>query len=122
MTAVSSYRNPPAPLLAETDIASWIALLECWLVAGAVVLLAFPAARGVDAWFGWLPFWLVGAPALDLVVLRHRRIAAWLRERLSRLRAHRRAAHRQTRPAKWRARRGSSRPSRRASGTVIAAT
>ena len=85
---------------AASDFTPWIAALRVWLVVGCVACLLIPAARGADAWFGWLPFWLVVAPALDLVFLRHRQLAgrtrarelaAWL-ARLARRRATRRLA------------------------------
>ncbi|KAB7767271.1 hypothetical protein [Xanthomonas maliensis] len=31
-------------------------------LAGLALVLVWPAARGVNAWIGWLPLWLVGMP------------------------------------------------------------
>ena len=94
--------NPSAP---------WIGALQVWIAVGTAAVLAVPALRGTDPWFGWLPFWFVIAPAIDLLVLRHRRIAratgAWIR----RLRAHRRSARGQAKPLRRRsirARRGTA--------------
>jgi len=32
------------------------------VVAGALLVLLVPAARGSSEWFGWLPLWFVGMP------------------------------------------------------------
>lgn len=82
-----------------SDFAPWIAALRVWLGAGCLALIVFPALRGVDAWFGWLPFWLVVAPALDLAVLRRRRLVAEAQILLARLRRRRRSLRRQATPA-----------------------
>lgn len=42
---------------------------------GLVVMVSFPAARGIGETFGWLPFWLLALP-----------LAAWATARLLRLR------------------------------------
>ncbi|WP_414493319.1 hypothetical protein [Stenotrophomonas maltophilia] len=31
-------------------------------LAGLALVLVWPAARGSNAWLGWLPMWLVGMP------------------------------------------------------------
>jgi hypothetical protein len=36
---------------------------------GLVLVLAWPAARGHNAWLGWLPLWLAGMPAIALWAL-----------------------------------------------------
>lgn len=105
MQAVSHARHTLQPTPGETDPGLWIRPLQAWLAVGIVVLMLFPAMRGVDAWFGWLPFWLVVAPTIDLVVLRRRAIGTWLCQCLVRWRAHRHAQRRQARPARGRARR-----------------
>ena len=46
------------------------AALWSWLALGVAVMLLFPALRGSDPRFGWLPFWLVVAPLIDLAILR----------------------------------------------------
>jgi hypothetical protein len=74
---------------AEAAAFPWTVLLGAWLLAGTLAILAFPALRGIDPWFGWLPFWLVLAPALDLVVLRRSRIAGALRAALGAILARR---------------------------------
>jgi hypothetical protein len=76
----------------------WDAVLQCWLGAGLLAVVAFPTLRGVDPTIGWLPFWLVLAPALDLAVLRRGRIASAFRAALSRLARLRRSSRRQARP------------------------
>lgn len=49
-----------------------------WLVTGALALLFIPALRGDSAWFGPVPYWLVLAPAVSLLVLhRHTLAAVW---------------------------------------------
>jgi hypothetical protein len=51
--------------------------MKLWLILGSAALICSPQLRGTDPWFGWLPFWLIVAPAIDLAVLRRR----WLFER-----------------------------------------
>jgi hypothetical protein len=52
-------------------------LLLHWLSLGLLAVLLLPAARGQHLLLGWLPYWLVVAPALSLLVLdRHRWTAA----------------------------------------------
>ncbi|MFZ5636478.1 MAG: hypothetical protein ACOY82_07795 [Pseudomonadota bacterium] len=46
---------PSASVLIERALLGTVAL-------GLVAMLSFPAARGVDATFGWLPFWLTALP------------------------------------------------------------
>lgn len=38
------------------------ALLRQLVVLGALAVLLVPAARGSNAWLGWLPLWLLGMP------------------------------------------------------------
>ena len=47
-----------------------------WLVVGALVLVAWPAARGHGALLGWGPYWAVVAPTLGLLVAYRRAIVA----------------------------------------------
>ena len=75
-TMTVASRTPRNPAAAAADLSGWIAALRLWLVLGCLATACFPALRGVDPWFGWLPFWFVVAPALDLAVLRRRQIAA----------------------------------------------
>ena len=72
--------------------------LRAWLVVGAVALVVFPPLRETDAWFGWLPFWLVVAPALDLLFLGRRHLLADARRIVARLHQRRRASRRQALP------------------------
>jgi hypothetical protein len=110
MIALSIQRYAPAPV--DAGLTPWINVLLCWFAGGSFLLLVFPGLRGVDPWFGWLPFWLVVAPALDLVVLRHRWIAVRLRAGVSRLQSRRRSSRRQARPMPQRSRRSVRRTSR----------
>ncbi|MBH1434085.1 hypothetical protein I5U42_22575 [Stenotrophomonas maltophilia] len=34
-------------------------------LAGVALVLVWPAARGSNAWLGWLPMWLVGMPLVS---------------------------------------------------------
>lgn len=68
------------------------AILRRATLAGIVLVLALPAARGHNPWLGWMPLWLVGMP-----------LAAWwasqgfaLRPAVAPLRGRRRA--RRSRP------------------------
>lgn len=93
MVVSRAARNPAT----AGDLSAWISALRLWLVLGCTALACFPALRGVDPWFGWLPFWLVVAPALDLAVLRRRQLAARTVVLIARLRQRRRW-RRQARP------------------------
>ena len=53
-----------------SDIALWT-----WFVLGLLAFACFPALRGRDPLWGWLPFWLLVAPALDLALLHRERLA-----------------------------------------------
>jgi len=79
----------------------WIAALQVWLLLGLAAVTCFPVLRNVDPIFGWLPFWLVVAPAIDLAFLRRKRIAAWMRSGIARYQT-RRVPRRQARS--WRRR------------------
>ncbi len=62
--------NAPDPRLARA--------LWQWLALGAIATLVVPAARGPVYLLGSLPFWLLLAPAVALLVLhRHALAAAW---------------------------------------------
>jgi hypothetical protein len=56
--------------------------LRAWLGLGLLAMLLLPAARGHAHWIGWLPYWLVGWPALALALLHRGR---WSLPRLQRL-------------------------------------
>lgn len=85
------------------DMTPWIIALSCWLILGCAALVCVPALRGSDPLFGWLPFWLVIAPAIDLAVLRRRSLIARTHDLLARVGRRRRTA-RQARPLRRRAR------------------
>lgn len=85
------------------------AALRVWLTVGVVALVVFPPLRETDAWFGWLPFWLVIAPALDLLFLRRRQLFVDARRIVIRLHQRGRATRRQAPPLH----RHSARPRRR---------
>ena len=55
-----------------------------------VAMLSLPTARGVSDTFGWLPFWLVVAPVIDLVLLRRHGLPAVARMCLVRRARYRR--------------------------------
>lgn len=67
-------------------------LLWIWIAAGAVVCGLFPPLRGHDPLLGWLPFWLIVAPAIDLVLLRRHSLLAVARTCLVRRARYRRPA------------------------------
>jgi hypothetical protein len=86
---------------APSPAREWIAALQVWLLLGVAAVACFPVLREVDPLFGWLPFWLVVAPAIDLAFLRRERIVAWMRSGMARYRT-RRVPRRQARS--WRRR------------------
>jgi hypothetical protein len=96
-TIIASCARPAA-----AEPVCWSAALWIWFALGAIALLLVPPLRGVDAWFGWLPFWLVVAPAIDLVVLRRQRLRERARSLLAQLARRRSAARRQARPLRGR--------------------
>lgn len=60
----------PDPRLART--------LWQWLALGFIAMLLVPAARGPVYLLGNMPFWLLIAPGLALLILyRHALVAAW---------------------------------------------
>ncbi|HET7798114.1 MAG TPA: hypothetical protein VFK72_09535 [Nevskia sp.] len=81
----------------------WVLALSCWLIAGLAALICIPELRGSSPLFGWMPFWLVVAPAIDLVVLRRRSLMARTQELLARVGRRRRSA-RQASPLRRRSR------------------
>jgi len=68
-------------------LALWV-----WFGLGVLAFASFPALRGRDPFWGWLPFWLIVAPALDLLLLRRTAVAAASRMLLARMRRRRRPA------------------------------
>jgi hypothetical protein len=83
MTPVSSQTSRAA--IQADDMSPWVVALSCWLVTGVAALVCVPELRGSDPLFGWLPFWLIVAPAIDLAVLRHRSLIARTRQLLVRV-------------------------------------
>jgi hypothetical protein len=39
-------------------------VLTIWLVFGSLAVLTLPSARAMHGLIGWMPFWLVGVPAM----------------------------------------------------------
>jgi len=66
-------------------LALWV-----WFGLGVLAFVCFPALRGRDPFWGWLPFWLIVAPVLDLLLLRRAAVAAASRMFLARMRRRRR--------------------------------
>lgn len=78
-------------------IALWL-----WAGCGLAALLLIPAARESSATVGWLPFWLVVAPLVDLLLLDRVRLMALPRAILVRARQRRRPARQARRHARHR--------------------
>jgi hypothetical protein len=78
------------------DMTPWIVVLSCWLLAGCAALICVPALRGSDPVFGWLPYWLIIAPAIDLAVLRRRSLLARTHALFARVGRRRRTARQAT--------------------------
>ena len=81
------------------------AILRHAVILGTLAVLLIPAARGSNAWFGWLPLWLVGMPVAAWWALHRFRVPTVLRRvrpAASRRRAPqaRRLRARGTRPAR----------------------
>lgn len=85
------------------DMQPWVLALSCWLIAGLAALICIPELRGSSPLFGWMPFWLVVAPAIDLAVVRRRSLMARTQELLARVGRRRRSA-RQASPLRRRSR------------------
>jgi len=58
------------------DRAVLLRAVRAWLGLGLLALALLPAARGYNAWIGWLPFWLAIAPLSMLGVAEHARLAS----------------------------------------------
>ena len=71
------------------------AVLWAWFALGALAFASVPALRMRDPFWGWLPFWLLVAPLLDLLLLNRCRLAATSRALLVRVRRRRRPARQQ---------------------------
>ena len=66
----SSARKPTLQSQAAARPRIALALAAIWFSLGCVALLLVPELRGSDPWLGWLPFWLVGVPAIEWALLR----------------------------------------------------
>jgi len=66
--------------------------LWIWFALGALAFACVPELRARDPFWGWLPFWLIVAPALDLAVLHRVRLGVASRAFLVRVRRRRRPA------------------------------
>src|SRR6478736_2086498 len=96
LTPFASSQTSRAAVLPDA-MQPWVLALTCWLIAGLAALICVPELRGSSPLFGWLPFWLVVAPAIDLAVLRRRHLVARIRELLVRV-SRRRRTTRQAKP------------------------
>ncbi|QBB72248.1 hypothetical protein ELE36_18780 [Pseudolysobacter antarcticus] len=76
------------------DIVAMHRLIYAWLALGTIAVIFVPALRGYDAWIGWLPFWLIGAPLINLLALHPHRLAALSQRLLVGLRQRRQAVSR----------------------------
>lgn len=74
------------------------AILRHAVILGTLAVLLIPAARGSNAWFGWLPLWLVGMPLAAWWALHRFQLpqatATVLARGMRRLRPHRQARRR----------------------------
>jgi hypothetical protein len=76
-------------------------VLRRLLAWGLLAVLLLPAARGHNAWLGWMPLWLLGMPATAWWALHRFRLPAW--PAVARQRRRRRAepqARRRAQPAR----------------------
>jgi hypothetical protein len=73
--------------------------LRLWLLAGALVTVLVPEARGHHLLVGWLPYWLLVAPLVSLAAWRVLRHAPQPRRRPLRRRPARQA--RRIHRARW---------------------
>ena len=89
-------------------------ILRRIVVAGALLVLALPAARGSSAWLGAWPLWLLAMPLSSLWALHGFRLPRWPATRPAAMAARRRrtpqARRRRQYPATSRAFSASARP------------
>ena len=52
--------------------------LNAWAAIGTLGLLLIPPTTWHNTWFGWLPYWLLVAPCISLMLLHRHRLAAAL--------------------------------------------
>jgi len=89
-SAIVQWRPVMVRPLRGSDIVLWT-----WLAFGMLAFACAPALRARDPFWGWLPFWLVVAPLLDLLLLHRCRLAATSRALLVRVRRRRRPSRQQ---------------------------
>jgi len=100
--SVRALPRPKSKRIARPPIRALIG----WSIAGLMLVLLVPAARGGQMLGATLPFWLVAAPLIDLAWIERRRIARSARDLLRRFARPRRMARsvgRQRLPLAWRA-------------------
>jgi hypothetical protein len=102
LTPFASSQTSRAAVLHD-NTHPWVSALTCWLIAGLAAVICIPELRGSSPLFGWLPFWLIVAPAIDLAVLRRRSLVARVRGLLARV-SRRRRTTRQAKPSRPRSR------------------
>ncbi|KRG53436.1 hypothetical protein WAB97_017460 [Stenotrophomonas maltophilia] len=60
---IRSVRRPAAERVSvERAHPHLLRTVQQLALAGVALVLVWPAARGSNAWLGWLPMWLVGMP------------------------------------------------------------
>ncbi|MBN5021089.1 hypothetical protein JY437_08020 [Stenotrophomonas maltophilia] len=60
---ICSVRRPAAERVSvERALPHLLRTVQQLALAGVALVLVWPAARGSNAWLGWLPMWLVGMP------------------------------------------------------------
>jgi hypothetical protein len=104
------FNQPQSSAAAVATAPPLRAALWIWFACGLMALLAFPSLRGSSATIGWLPFWLVIAPLIDLVLLRRPWLAVASRAFLVRARRRRWPARQARRLQRRRVLRTSPRP------------
>lgn len=57
-----SVRRPATERVSECADPRLLRCVRQLALAGLALVLVWPAARGSNAWLGWLPMWLVGMP------------------------------------------------------------
>ncbi|MGV8960740.1 MAG: hypothetical protein ACOH1V_10170 [Stenotrophomonas sp.] len=81
---LSSARGGQPPVSPDPQLLRYVRHIA---LAGMALVLVWPAARGYNAWIGWLPLWLVGMPAAAWWSLYRFRLPAGVRrQRLPRRR------------------------------------
>jgi hypothetical protein len=107
----------------QIDVVAMRRLIYAWLVLGTLAVILAPGLRGYDAWIGWLPFWLIGAPLINLIALQPYRLTALAQRFLVGLRQRRQAVSRrnQAKPRRRLRNTNPARASQRSMRAVLAA-